>query len=105
MDTFQNIQELIDLNNIECIQDYIISEDEFEFEKKSIESLILFEQFYKDNYLEYKYNFYKHCSLFKESKFNFNLDNNIIEDLINIDIEDSIKKFGFIQNINYFKLD
>lgn len=103
MDTFKNIQELIDSNNIEFIQDYIISEKELEFEKNSIEPLILFEQFYKDNYLEYKCNFYKNCSLFKESKFNFNLDKNIIEDLIHIDIEDSIKKFGFIKNINYFK--
>ena len=59
-----------------------------------------FENIYNKIFFERKKKFYTNNSIHKESKFKTKTSNWMIERLLEIDLEDSINKFGFLNIIN-----
>ena len=97
---YNTLEELIDLNNVNNIVNYVISGNCFEFEKPYIDKLSEFENIYNKLFLDKKKKFYTNNSIHIESKFRNKTSNWMIERLLEIDLEDSINKYGFLNIIN-----
>jgi len=103
MNQTNTLENFVINSNTQSIIKYINSHEKLPFENIYLNKLNNFENVYNSVFLNKKTQFYSNNSIHIETKIKQKTSKWMIERLLELDFEDSMNKFGFLNLINIYK--
>lgn len=103
MDSTLTLEKFVLNSNLDKIIDYVNSYDYYSFENIYLNKLENFENIYNSIFLDKKKQFYSNNSIHIETRIKKKTSQWMIERLLELDFEDSMNKYGFLNLINIHK--